>query len=235
MSRIAAVTAAAVLAVGIAGCKKTVEGENKRWSASTQKVQELQALYPGFAAPLKEQLAKAQAVMDAAKGVSDQEAKIKKMAEANSLLTDGFVGQLDDVDAKKKRIREKMVTATTAATDKTDRLAAKQAGDDAQRVMTGVEEALKRGATEIAGANAIVRRAVDELAGAERNLDRVIDAARAKQRAAQKGAEPKGKGAKGASGGGGGAPAVTQWKCSYCDHTNATSAAKCTNCGAAKP
>jgi len=216
---------------GLPACKKTVEGESKRWASTTQRVQELQALFPGFAAPLKEQLKKAEAVMEAAKGLSDEQAKIKKMAEASSTAPAGFAGQLGDTEKLQKQIREKITTATTSVTDKNDRLAAKQAADDAQRALTAAEAVLKKGATEIVGANAIVRKVEGDLSVADKSLDRVIDSAKAKQKTATKTPEAKG--------GGTAAPAApaapANWKCSYCSHMNDPKAQKCTNCGASKP
>jgi len=225
-----------ILGVALAGlpaCKKTVEGESKRWSSTTQRVQELQALYPGFATPLKDQLKKAEAAMEAAKGISDEQEKIKKMAEANALALEGFAGKLGDVERLQKQIREKVTTAITGATDRSDRLAAKQAVDDAQRVLASGDETLRRGATDSVGANAVVRKVESDLSTAERNLDRVISAARARQKAATaKTAETKG-GKAGAATGAPAAPAA--WKCAYCSHSNDPKAAKCTNCGAPHP
>jgi predicted small secreted protein len=85
------VVVAALAAVALASCKKTVEGETKSWERNTQKVQELTVLYPAFGAALKEQLKKAQEAMDAAKAITDQQQSAKKMAEANALLGSGFV------------------------------------------------------------------------------------------------------------------------------------------------
>lgn len=227
---IASTLAVALALVALPACKKTVEGESKRWSSTTQRVQELQALYPGFAAPLKEQLKKAEAVMEAAKSLSDEQAKIKKMAEANAAALEGFAGQLGDVERLQKRVREKITTATTSVTDKNDRLAATQAANDAQRALSAADETLKKGATDIVGANAIVRKVEGDLTVADKSLDRVIDAAKAKQKTT---AKPDEKGGKAAPASGGPAAPAT-WKCSYCSHQNDPKLAKCGNCGAPK-
>jgi hypothetical protein len=230
---LAAIVILGLALAGLPACKKTVEGENKRWTSTTRRVQELQALYPGFAAPLKDQLKKAEAVMEAAKGISDEQEKIKKMAEANALALEGFAGKLGDVERLQKQIREKVTTATTSVTDRNDRLAAKQAADDAQRALTSSDETLRRGATDSVGANAIVRRVESDLSTAERNLDRVISAAKARQKAAAA-KTPEAKGGK--AGAAPGAPtAPAPWKCAYCSHSNDPKAAKCTNCGAPRP
>jgi chromosome segregation ATPase len=231
MQRVIAFTLVVGLALfALPACKKTVEGESKRWTSTTQRVQELQALYPGFAAPLKEQLKKAEGIMEAAKGLSDEQAKIKKMAEASAAALEGFAGQLGDVERLQKRIREKITTATTGVTDKNDRLAATQAANDAQRALSAADEVLKKGAADSVGANAIVRKVEGDLTVADKSLDRVIDAAKAKQKAA---AKPDEKGGKAAPASGGPA-APAPWKCSYCSHQNDPKLAKCGNCGAPK-
>src|SRR5438046_2874653 len=112
-------------------CKKTVEGENKAWERNLQHVQELTALYPGFAGALTEQRKKAEDAMTAAKTVSDPEQSAKKMAEANSLLAGGFVSTLGELDGKTRTLREKLVTASTEAEHASDQAGAKAATDDA--------------------------------------------------------------------------------------------------------
>jgi hypothetical protein len=243
MSRLRFLCAALAVALLAPACKKTVEGETKAWARNTQVIQELSALHPGFAAPLKEQQDKAQALLDGAKAISDPEASAKKMAEANSALVGGFVRTLRDVDDKTRRVREKGITATSVAVDVSDRMAARQASEDAQRVMVAVEDRMRQGAPNVIGANVVLRRMDDDLTAAERSLDLVIKRARDKQEAAKAAAKAAGAagaagaGAAGAAGAGGVAaqPAAAGWKCSYCNFSNATSATKCRNCGAARP
>ena len=104
----------ALAALALPACKKTVEGESKRWSSNTQKVKELSALYPGFSAPLKAQLAQAEKAMAAAKEVGDKEASAKAMAAANSMLSSGFIGKLKRVDSKIKSLRAKATKVMTS-------------------------------------------------------------------------------------------------------------------------
>jgi len=219
----------------VPACKKTVEGETKAWTRNTQTIQELNALHPGFAAALKEQQDGAQALMASAKSISDPEASAKKMAEANSALVGGFVMTLRGVDSKTRGVREKSVTATTTATDVVDRIAARQASDDAQRVIATAEDFLQRGAPNVAAATAILRKVDEDLSAAERNLDRVIQNARNKRTAAKAGAAGTAAAGAGAAGAAGQAkPVAAGWKCSYCNFANEPTAARCRNCGATR-
>jgi len=216
----------------VASCKKTVEGENKAWQRNTQEIQKLATLYPGFAMPLKAQLKQAEAAMEAAKKISDQESAAKSMAAANSLLSGGFVHKLGQVDGKVKGLRSKIVKATTSARDKTDRMAARQVADDAQRVLKNVDRLLRKGATEVAAAEVILGQVQSEIDSARRNLDQVISSAKDKVKAKTEAkAQDKAAAAKVKAE----EKAAATWKCSYCDQVNPSGAAKCTNCGAQKP
>ena len=218
-----------------ASCKKTVEGENQAWTRNLQQVQELAAQYPGFANALREQQKNAEAAMAGAREISDKEASAKKMAEANSLLGDGFVYTLSRLDSKQKELRSKLITASTEAEHVADAAGARAAADDAQRILRNLDDALKTGAPDAATASGVLRRIDGDLQSAGSNLDRVI--ASAKQRKAEL---AKAAGASGATTPtNGGAPAApvakVQWKCTYCQHMNDDARTKCENCGAPAP
>ena len=220
----------------VASCKATVEGEQKKWASNKKRVQELSALYSGFSTALSAQQKKAEAVMKAAEGESDQEAKLKKMRQANTLLGGGFVGKLGGIDRKKKRVRDKITTATTKARSNLDRMAAKQVSKNARQVLQEAESRLKRGAKTTVGAGAVLRQVDTDLSDAMRNLDRVISKFKKKAKKGKlkkKFGKGKGKGGKGKPAAG--KPAANRWKCEYCQRSNATSAGKCTNCGAPRP
>ncbi|HOX43338.1 MAG TPA: zinc finger Ran-binding domain-containing protein [Myxococcota bacterium] len=236
----AAVLFSSVLAMfAFAACSKTVEGETKAWEANQQKAAGLKALYPGFSAALDEQLKRAQTAMEAAKTATEED-KPKRMAEANALLSSGWVGDLQGLDGEIKELRGKITQATTGAKDETARLAVRQVADDAQRVIAQVEERLKQGAPDAAAAGAIVTKLDGDLEAAEKNVETVIkaqaDAAKAAPPAAADGGTPAP--AVGVDGGqpaqpGQPAPAAT-WKCAYCGGSNEATATKCQGCGAPK-
>ncbi len=216
----------------LAGCKASVEGETKRWTTNKQKVQTMTALHSSFKKPLKQQLKKATALFDAAKEIGDKEQSAKKMARANSMLASGIVGKLESVDRKKKKLRDKIVTATTKARAKSDRLAAKLAAKDARRVLREVDRRLEDGASSVSAATAVLTRLNSDLDGSLRRMDKVIRSAKQKLKAK--------KGKKGKKGKPGAAPAdrkakpaaAGKWKCEYCDKMHADKLKKCPNCGA---
>jgi hypothetical protein len=209
------------------GCKKTVEGENQAWQRNLQRINELAALYPSFANALHEQQKKADEAMSAARSVGDKEQAAKAMADANSMIDSGFVYALSQMDSRMRSVRDKIVSAGTGATDPADQVAARAVTDDAQRILKGVDDALKAGAADANSATVVVRKLEGDLSSAGSNLDKVIDAARQRKAAAAAAAKP----AAGTT-----APAApvakVQWKCSYCNHMNDDARSKCENCGA---
>src|ERR1700761_636539 len=94
-----------------AGCKATVEGENKAWDANVQKVNQLAAVYPGFANALHEQEKRAEDAMTQARAVSDKEQQARKMSDANAVLNGGFVATLSGLASRTRSLREKLLTA----------------------------------------------------------------------------------------------------------------------------
>jgi hypothetical protein len=217
--------AGAITLLFVPACKKTVEGETKSWNRNLQRVQRLKTLYPGFAAALDAREKKAQEAMAAAKKLNKANAP-KMMAAANSQLMSGFVGKLDRVDSKIKRLRSQALSATSGARDRSDRMAARRAADDARSVLREVKELLRNGAETPAAALTILSKVEGDLRFAKRNLDRVIKVAKDKRKAAKKEAKVRErKAAKKEA-------AKRPWKCSYCDHKNPATALKCKNCNA---
>jgi rubrerythrin len=217
-----------LLGVGLlsASCKRTVEGEDQAWQANLRHAQELTAQYPGFANALREQQKRAEDAMAAARSVADKEQSAKKMADANAMLSSGFVSSLGQIDSRTRALRQKLVTATTDAEHGSDQAGAKVATDDAQRILRNVDDTLKSGAGDPDAANAVVRKIESDITSASANLDKVIASAKARKQEAAKSAT-----AAAASG----ATQVATWKCSYCGQVNDASKMKCPNCGAPRP
>jgi chromosome segregation ATPase len=209
-----------------AGCKKSVEGENKTWNRANQTVDELAVQYPGFKTALKAQQKQAKSAMDAAKEVSDEKQKIDEMSAANKLLTSGFVAQLRDVDKTKKKIRDKIVDATGMATNDPEGMSIKKAIEQAEQAISEIDPVLKRGANDPTEATVILKKVTANLESAEKTLDRVTKSVKDKKAAEAKPAgdvvkEPAAKDDKPAD-----------WKCKYCDTVNKPERKSCSNCGA---
>ncbi len=222
-----------VLCIAIAllfcsACKKSVEGEAKRYRANKDRLNELIALYPGFEKPLQARLDKGEKIFDEAKGMSDKEAGAERMGDAIEAVTSGFISDLDDIEDKLNEVKDKAVEAATSATDAATASGAKLAAEQANKTIAAVEAALKAGATDESKAKAIVGKALRDLEAAEKTLGKVTAAAagkkaaeesKTKEAAAEKAAEKAEK---------------ADWKCEYCTAANPHTDHKCKSCGAAR-
>ncbi len=226
--------ASLVTALAATSCKKTLEGETRNWERSNLRAQELSALYPGFAPAIRAQQAKAQAEMEAAKGISNAEEKTRKMSECSSMLSGGFIGILGGLESRVRGVREKTQTASATAPGGADQLATQTAVADAQRILGSVDESLRRGASDTVAATAITRRVDADLTDAAKSLDRVIEANKKRQEAA-KGTPAPGPGSAASAGAAEATKSVpATWKCKYCGTQQDTSNHRCKSCGAAR-
>ena len=217
-------------------CKKTLEGETKRWDSGNATVTRLAAEYPSFKAALEEQRRVATQAMDAAKQVSGDEQRIDAMSKANNLLTGGFVGELDGVDRKKKEIRTKIVDVPAKAKEDGDRNSARSAADMANRIITEVESRLKQGAADPTAAQIVMKKVTEELRDADSALDKVASSIRSKEQAAAKADQAAGGATSGDTGKAGDTgKEAAAWTCEYCSHKNPADAEVCAECGAKKP
>ncbi|HUH04910.1 MAG TPA: Ran-binding zinc finger domain-containing protein [Kofleriaceae bacterium] len=215
----------AVLAMATAtsACKKTVKGETSRWDASNRKVDDLAVLYPSFKSALEDQRSRAKTVFDAAQAIEGDEAKAKKMSEANTLLSGGFIAQLGAADATIKSIRSKLVEAGAVAVDTPLRARAEAVSEEAKRTLADVDKRLRAGARDAGGARAVLEQVTNDLQHAERLLTELMP--KPTPAAGTAGATPEPVGD----------TAPTSWTCEFCDHQNEAEASTCANCGAAKP
>jgi DNA repair exonuclease SbcCD ATPase subunit len=218
------------LAMIVGACSKTVEGESNKWTANSATVTELSAQYPGFKPAIEARKQAAQKIYDAAAGL-DGDAKIEKLAEANTALMNGFVRELDVIDDRMKKLREGRVEAAALAGDSTQ-LGAKVAVEDAQKALDRVEATLKSGAADEASAAAILKKVNADLETAQKALDKLlaVDKSKKDDAAAAKKTEGDAKAAEAAA-----ADAkVAPWKCEYCGNSNTHDKTSCESCGAAR-
>lgn len=221
-----------LLFLGVTACKKTVEGETKSWDANVKKVEAMKARYPGLKEALDSRLSSAKEVKAKADDLAE-EAKAEQLSAANSALMKGFVGDLAKLDKKIEKLRKSRVDVTAKAGDASTREAAKIAAGDASKAIERVESALKSGAKDEAGANAVVKAAIKDLDVAQKAIDSVAKTDKSKK----KDAASKDKKANDAAAAKDAAAkaAVADWKCGHCDSMNKHDATKCASCGAPKP
>lgn len=219
-------------ALFLVGCAKTVEGESKKWKANTDTVNTLMAQYPGMKPALEARLAKATKTWDEAESLAD-DAKIDRMASANSALMADFVTDLNNVDGLISTLRQDAVAAASAAGDESSRLAAKVASDDAKATITRVEKMLEKGASDEASAKAVMKKVLADIDTAQKAVSRVIEGDKKKtddKAAADKADKDAAAAAKAAE-----EAKVADWTCEYCDSKNKHDATKCSSCGGARP
>lgn len=230
-TRIAALCFTVVL-LALGGCKKSAEGETAAWAANTKAVSELMAQYPGFKPALQARLDEAQKIWDEAEGLAD-DAKVDKMAEANSTLKKGFVGDLEALPKTMEELRKKRVEAAAKAGDESSRLGAKLAAEDAQKALDRAQATLEKGAEDEASAKAVLDKIEADLETATAAVNKVLEAD--KKKADDKAAKDEAKAAAEADAKAAEAAKVAPWKCEFCSTENKHDAAKCESCGAPKP
>ncbi|MDF1566131.1 MAG: hypothetical protein P1V51_24075 [Deltaproteobacteria bacterium] len=259
MARLARSLSALLVASALllTGCSKSVEGESKAWTSNKAAADQLAVLYPAFSAPIKARIAEGEKAWAEAAGIADEKAKIEKMAEANKAVSGGFLGILKGLEQRTTKIRQNLVRVGGLTFDEADRMSAKAAIDDGNRILTGVDATLKAGAPDVNAATALLEKVKRDLDSVEKNLSTLEANFKRKQKAAANlpaqapAAVPAAGAAAGATAAGAaagapapaGAPAAAgtaapaaaaaqAWKCEYCDATNEGTAKACKNCGA---
>ncbi len=225
----AMLTVLTALTLSLSGCSKSVEGESKRWQTNTATVNTLEAQYPGLKGALEARKASADRIFSAASGLQG-DAKIDKLAEANSALMSGFVRDLQQIDEKIKKLRESRALAATNAGDAASRRGADVAAEDAAKVIARAQAMLEKGAADEATAKVLIKKASDDLDAAQKAIDKVVAADKSKKdsvKADKADAKADAKADEAAA-----AAKVAPWKCSYCDSENPHDVSSCNSCGA---
>jgi len=223
--------AVVMLVLAPAGCKKSVEGETKAWKTNVEQVKALIATYPGFQPALEQRLTKATEVHDAADAL-DGDAKIDKLAEANSTLMGGWVRDLQGLEEAMKDLRTKRVEAAAKAGDESSRLGAKVAAEDAQKALDRAQKALETGAKDDASAAAVIKSVKSDIETAAKAVETVLKADKDKKD--DKAAKQQADDAKAAAEKAAAEAKVAPWKCEYCGTENPHDEANCKSCGAPK-
>lgn len=183
-SRIAIFVVVSAMLVLISCGKRTAKSESGRFKNAEKKAKGLASVYPAFQSLVDKRVEKAREVLKAAEKISDEEAKVKKMTEAVSTLNAGFVDKLSRVDGALKDLRREANKVVTEVTSEADRLAAKNAAEDAQRVMKNADELLRKGAKDEIAAEGMLERILDDLRESDRNIDKILSKVRAAKRKA---------------------------------------------------
>lgn len=212
-------------------CKKTVESEQKSWEINLRIANQLSYEYPNFDGVIKEQIKAAEAVMNEANVISDEKAKIQKMADANALLRSPFMRNLDDIKSLRQTIRTKSTDVRGMKLEYNELMGANQAISNGERAIFDAEMKIKAPVNSKNDADALTNLVVSDLKLAESNIERIITTVRDREAAQKKQTQVAEETKK----------AVEQKKvedaqpikCGYCGTLNPAGSTKCKGCGAA--
>jgi len=224
----AIITAFLLLAVS---CKKTVESEQKAWEVNLRIANQLAYEYPNFDSVIKEQVKFAETVMNESNSISDEKAKIQKMADANAQLRTTFIRSLDEIKTLRQTIRTKSTDLRGMKLEYNELMGANQAISNGERAIFDAEIKIKAPVNSKSDAEALTNLVVSDLKLAETNIERIISTVKSREaeqkKVAQKAEEVK-KAAEEKK-----TVEAQPIKCGYCGTLNAAGSTTCKSCGAA--
>lgn len=91
----------------INACGPTLEGEKEDWKKNLEAMAKLKQDLPVFIPLIDKKIEEAKKAWEAAEGISDEEKKLEKMVEANSLLDAGTIGNLRNMKSKISSLKSK--------------------------------------------------------------------------------------------------------------------------------
>lgn len=212
-------------------CQRTIEGEQQNFDINMQRLSEISAKYPAFKSACESLRSDATKQMEAAKGFSEEKAKIEGMATANSIAGPTWVRNLAEMDRKINEIRDMATQATQKAGDRTDSDAAWVASRSGEDAIREARSRLSSASTNNpSDAAVVVSTVMSNLEAAEKRLNDVIKTAEEKK-SEEKKAEEESKTAeehKKAEEEQKKAPI----KCGHCGNSNPAGSTKCGGCAA---
>lgn len=212
-------------------CKKTVESEQKAWEVNLRIANQLAYEYPNFDTAIKEQIKTAEAVWAEAAALSDEKAKIQKMADANARLRAPFVRSLDEIKSLRQSIRSKSTDLRGMKMEYNELMGANQAISNGERAIFDAEIKIKAPVNSKSDADALTTLVVSDLKLAESNIEKIMTTVRNREaeqkKVAQKTEEVK-KAAEEKK-----TVEAQPIKCGYCGTLNPAGSTTCKSCGAA--
>ncbi len=212
-------------------CKKTVESEQKAWEVNLRIANQLAYEYPNFDAAIKEQIKTAEGVWAETAALSDEKAKIQKMADANAQLRAPFIRSLDEIKSLRQTIRTKSTDLRGMKLEYNELMGANQAISNGERAIFDAEIKIKSPVNSKSDADALTTLVVSDLKLAESNIERIISTVKNREaeqkKVAQKTEEVK-KAAEEKK-----TVEAQPIKCGYCGTLNPAGSTTCKSCGAA--
>lgn len=217
----------------INACGPTLESSNENWQANQKAMVQLKSDYPVFTPLIDQKIDEAKKVWDAAQSISEEEKKLDKMVEANSILSSGAIGnlrnmktkisslktkkealmklnansyQLDDKAANATRtVKQAISSAESVLYMSADEFSINEAPGKLDRAFVGLTDAYK----EVEIVIGLINDANKKVAQEKQKQEQQIQAEKAKEEKAK-----------------------ADIKCEYCGTMNKPENTKCSSCGA---
>lgn len=177
MNRITArlMVLALLAALACAGCKKTAEGETKKWTANKLALKKFSSKYDNLSEVIDEHLKNSQQKFDKAKKISDGEKKIKAMAAANEAAR-RVIRPFESYDLAiretRRLIKHKKILKLPADRVKPAIKACKKAKKKAKKKLSEAVEDVDELVAKVESAASTVKLGMSRLKTLEREVDR---------------------------------------------------------------
>lgn len=219
-----------IITIAVLSCKKTVESEQKAWESNLRRANQITFEYPNYTNLVKEQIDFAQRIMNEAVSITDEKAKIDKMADANVQIMKGFIRNLEDIKSSKTNIRRKATEARGLKALYNEMAMINQAIFEGERAISDSDIKTRTVVNSRSEADSLTSLILADMKNTESNLDRAIAVVKdresaekakiaetQKQQLADQTAKEKSE-----------APII----CKYCGTSNLATALTCKGCGA---
>lgn len=152
------------LIILIANCGQTVESQRKRWSYNQDRLELVEQQFPNFSELISKIKSEGEQIYESAGDITDEEAKIDRMGEANDVISPPFVSGLFDFDKKAEEARDLVEKLVKNSKDKDAALLAATSGISIERYIADAREQLRNAnPTNVLDANRIVRAACEPI------------------------------------------------------------------------
>ena len=220
----------------IYACGPTLESSQKSWDNNLKAIEKLKAELPVFTLFIEQKLADAKKAWNEAKSISDEEARLNKMVEANNILSGGTLGNLRNMKNKIAEVKKKegdilkqnipdtnllaradkaRLNAQTAVQKAQDLLSISQAEFDVNNIASKIDfayQGLNDAINEIGIIANLIRDTNNKIKEEKNKKEQEIKAAQQKEEKAK-----------------------ADIKCEYCGTMNKPDRTNCKSCGAPLP
>ena len=150
----------------------SIEGEQEAWAKQVKKVKELSLTYPAFAQYLQFDLKKAEKVKAEADAISDENAKLEKLSEANEVLNSQLIRDLAAIQFKIDRVNKLIKQVSNKKFSSTEIQSVERAIEKGRNEVNKAERLLANGSTTTKDAETALRETTGNLISAAGAIQR---------------------------------------------------------------